>query len=313
MHWKMPMRSLNGAILRLCPWVWNGIVLLFAGIVCVPGMAAEETTASCLIEPNQVVDLGSPVTGLLREVLVRRADQITAGQVVAKLESRAETAGAELARFKAAQTGPAAMAEGKIEFSQKKFNRRQAMAQEKVMSLQASDDAEAELRLAQAELKVAEENRQIASLEYQQQKSLLDLRTIRSPFAGVVVDQMAYPGEVVEPGASKSGIFRLAQLDPLRIHVVLPKSAFDKVAMWMQVEVFPEIPANKRYVAKVRSIDRLIDAASGTFVVILELPNPDLRIPAGVTCKAKFPSAALPAVPAPRPEPVKAQPSKAPG
>ena len=292
----------------------NWIVFFLAGVIAsVPGMAAEETVANCLIEPNQIVDLGSPITGLLREVLVRRADQVTEGQIVAKLESRAETAGAELARFKSVQTGPASMAEGKIEFSRKKFNRRQAMAQEKVMSLQASDDAEAELRLAQAELKVAEENRKIANLEYQQQKSLLDLRTIRSPFAGVVVEQMAHPGEVVEPGASKSGIFRLAQLDPLRIHVVLPKNAFDKVAARMQVEVFPEIPANKRYVAKVRSIDRLIDAASGTFVVILELPNPDLRIPAGVTCKAKFPGASPPAIPPSKSEPAKTPPSRAAG
>jgi RND family efflux transporter MFP subunit len=255
--------------------------------------AVAETVSSCLIEANQMVELGSPVTGLLEEVIVGRADRVEKGQVVAKLESRAERAMVDLARFKSAQTGPRDMAESKIGFSRKKFARRKVMAQEKVMSAQASDDAEVELRVAQAELKVAQENRQLAGLEYQQQKGLLDLRTLHSPFDGVVVDQMAYPGEVVEPG--KGAILKLAQLDPLRIQVVLPKSAFGKVVPHMRVEVFPEIPADGRYTAEVRSVDKLIDAASGTFVVILELSNPDLRIPAGVICKAKFPDAIVPA------------------
>jgi RND family efflux transporter MFP subunit len=245
---------------------------------------------NCLIEPNQTVDLGAPVTGLLDQVLVNRADRIVKGQILARLESRAETAAMELARFKSEQIGPTQLAQGKIEFGRRKFGRRQTMARENLMPAQESDDAEAELRLAEAELKVASENRQIAKLEHQQQHSLLALRTIRSPFEGVVVEQLAFAGEVVEPGAGKRGILRVAQLDPLRVQVVLPKSAFGQVREGMDVEVIPEIPAGKRHVARVRAVDRLLNAASGTFVAILELDNPNLEIPAGVTCAARFPA-----------------------
>ncbi len=245
--------------------------------------------ADCLIEPTQIVDLASPVTGLLDKVLVKRADRVSKGMVVATLESRAEQAASELARFKSGQVGPTHMAENKIDFAKRKFGRRQVMTQEKLMAPQERDDAEAELRLAESELKVALESRHISKLEYQHQNSLLNLRTIRSPFDGVVVDVMAYPGEVVEPGSSKKNIVKVAQLDPLKIQVVLPKDLFGKVSAGMSVEVLPEIPAKGRYGAKVKSVDRLIDAASGTFVVLLELPNPKLEIPAGVKCKASFP------------------------
>lgn len=253
---------------------------------------APVSAIDCLIEPAQTVELASPVTGLLDKVLVRRADRVSKGQVVATLESRAEHATVELARFKSEQVGPSAMAENKIEFSRRKFARRQAMSNEKLMSAQERDDAEVELRLAESELKVASENRQIAKLEYQQQSSLLNLRTVRSPFDGVVVDQMAYPGEVVEPGSNKKAILKLAQLDPLRVHVVLPKDAFGKIVLGTTLEVQPEVPANSRYVAKVKSVDRLIDAASGAFVALLEMPNPKLDIPAGVKCKLYFPGIA---------------------
>lgn len=251
----------------------------------------SSNAADCLIEPPQIVDLASPVTGMLDKVLVKRADRVSKGQVLATLESHAEQAASELARFKSVQVGPSQMAGSKIEFAKRKFTRRQAMSNEKLMAAQDRDDAEAELRLAESELKVASENRQIAKLEHQQQSSLLNLRTIRSPIEGVVVDVLAYPGEVVEPGANKKSVVKVAQLDPLKIQVVLPKDAFGTVFSGTSVEVLPEIPAKARYMAKVKSVDRLIDAASGTFVVLLELPNPKLEIPAGVKCKANFPKA----------------------
>jgi hypothetical protein len=69
----------------------------------------------------------------------------------------------------------------------------------------------------------------------------------------------------------------------------MPKTAFGQINVDMSVQVFPEIPDKGHHVAKVSSVDRLINAASGTFVVLLELPNPNLEIPAGVTCSAEFP------------------------
>lgn len=255
--------------------------------VLVPGTAVAGSF-DCLIEPTQTVEVASPVTGLLDRVMVKRGDRVTKGQVVAVLESRAEHAAAELARFKSEQIGPTSLAENKAEFTKRKFERRRTLATERLAAQQESDDAESEFRLAESEVQVAKENRQIARLEFQQQSSLLNLRTIRSPFDGVVADQMAYPGEVVEPSGARKAILKLAQLDPLRVHVILPKDAFGKVTIGMQIDVLPEIPTGSRYVARVKSVDRLIDAASGTFVVLLEMPNPKLETPSGVKCRALF-------------------------
>lgn len=255
-------------------------------LACNPAWSAP---FDCLIEPTQAIDLSSPVSGLLDKVHVRRGDRVATGQVLAVLESQAERAATELARFKAQANGPTVTAENKIEFSKRKFQRRMLMAAENLMSAQDRDDAEAEYKLAEAELLVAKENKQTAHLEYLHQNSLLALRTIRSPFDGVVADQLLYPGEVVEPTGSKKTIFKLAQLDPLRVHVVLPMAAFRKVTLGMSVQVHPELPIGGSYSAKVTIVDKLIDAASGTFAAFLEMRNPRLAIPIGVKCKAEFP------------------------
>lgn len=246
------------------------------------------TTYQCLIEPAQTVELGAPVSGVLAHVLVQRGDRVKRNQLLASLESHAEIAAANLADYKSQLTGPTQLAQNKIIFAQRKFDRRSEMAAEKLMSKQDSDDSEAELKQAQAELKVAKENREVARLEYVRQKSQLNLRTIRSPFDGVIVDQMIWPGEVVEPGATKHAILKVAQLDPLRVRVVMPMQAFGKAQLGAHVSVTPEIQPDKTYDAKVSSIDRIIDAASGTFVVFLNLPNPKLDMPSGVKCKADF-------------------------
>lgn len=243
----------------------------------------------CLIEPAQMVEVGSSVTGRIDRLYVKRGDLIKKMQPLATLESDAERAASELAKFKSQQVGPTRMAESKMEFSKKKLNRRQEMASQKLMALQDSEDTEAEFRLAEAELQVAKENRQIANLEFQQQNSLLNLRTIKSPVEGVVVDQGAFQGEVFELGSNKKYIFKVAEMNPLRVHVILPKNLFGKLKHGMSANVTPEIPKGSHYSAKLNMVDRLIDAASGTFVVFLEMPNPKLEIPAGVKCKVVFP------------------------
>jgi RND family efflux transporter MFP subunit len=219
---------------------------------------------------------------------VKRGDRVARNQMVALLESRTEQAAADLARFKSQLAGPEQLARSKIEFSERKFARRHDMAAEKLMSAQDSDDAEAELKQAQAELVVAKENREVARLEYNQQASQLSLRTLHSPFDGVVVDQMMWPGEIFEPGATKHAVLKLAQLNPLRVRVVMPLQAFGQPSVTKTMTVTPEVQPGKHYTAKISSVDRIIDAASGTFVVFLDLPNPNLDTPSGVKCKASL-------------------------
>ncbi|MFT5531786.1 MAG: RND family efflux transporter MFP subunit [Burkholderiaceae bacterium] len=253
-------------------------------------VARAGTAYDCLIEPTQTIDIGSPVTGLLDKVHVHRGDKVTKGQIIATLESKAELATTALAHFKSEMVAPAKTAESKIEFSKRKFERRRDMQAQNFMSGQERDEAEGEMKLAEAELKLAQENKQMARLEWQQQSSLLNLRTIRSPFDGVVVNQFLYPGEIVEPGGQKKAILKLAQLDPLRVNVLLPMAALGKIKPDMSADVVLEAPIGGHYAGRVKIIDKVVDAASGTFGVFLEISNPKLEVPAGVKCRAEFPS-----------------------
>jgi multidrug efflux pump subunit AcrA (membrane-fusion protein) len=69
----------------------------------------------------------------------------------------------------------------------------------------------------------------------------------------------------------------------------------------MRARVMPESPVGGSYDAQVTVVDRVVDAASGTFGVRLALPNPDHRIPAGIRCQIEFDELAVSSTGAPGP------------
>jgi membrane fusion protein, multidrug efflux system len=140
--------------------------------------------------------------------------------------------------------------------------------------------AQGSVQHAQAELS----NRRLADLELQRTTAEVALRTIRSPINGVVVERFMNPGEF--PKQEK--ILKLAQIDPLRVEAYAPVAMLGKIAVGMAAYVRPEAPLTGEYAAKVTVVDRVVDAASGTFGVRLELPNHDLKLPAGLKCSVRF-------------------------
>jgi len=214
---------------------------------------------TCMVEPYLVAEVGSAVDGVLERVAVNRGDFVKTGQVVAMLRSGVEEAEVELRK-------------ARVEFSKRKSSRNEEMFAKQLISAQEKDEIETEYRIALAELNRAIEN--------------LRLRTIVSPFDGVVVERYLAAGELIR--ADKSKVVKLAQIDPLNVEVIAPLSMFGSVAQGAMADVSMDPMVRGNFRAKVVLIDRLIDAASGTFRIRLELPNPGLKIPAGIRCRVRF-------------------------
>lgn len=133
---------------------------------------------------------------------------------------------------------------------------------------------------AQAELN----NRRLADLELNRTAAEVALRTIKSPINGVVVERFMHPGEFPK----QERILKLAQIDPLRVEAYAPVALLGKVSVGAHAVIKPEDPVGGSHTAKVTVVDHVVDAASGTFGVRMELPNPDFKLPAGLRCTVKF-------------------------
>jgi multidrug efflux pump subunit AcrA (membrane-fusion protein) len=180
--------------------------------------------------------------------------------------------------------GPLRSREASAELEVKRRDRAWKLFEEHTLSVDARDEVETQARVAASEALHAREDQHMAKLEAERAHADLERRRIRSPIRGVVVDRRMSPGEVVED----KPILTVAQIDPLRVEALLPAADFGTVRPGVRASVTPEIPGDQAHVAEVVVVDRVIDPASGTFTVRLELPNPDYAIPSGLHCRVRF-------------------------
>lgn len=257
------------------------------------GTAAAAQPLGCLIEPFRVADVGSPVIGVIETIKVERGDRVEKGQPLATLRADVERATVEVALGRAQAVGEYNAAANNAELARQKLARARDLADQHFISPQALEQARAEAAVAENRLAQAREQRGILAREHELTQAQLNLRTIRSPSSGVIADRYLSVGERVE----EKPVFRVAVVDPLRVEVVLPAALYGVLHTGMAMAITPEFPNAGPRQAKVVLVDKLIDGASNTFRVRLELPNPGLALPAGLRCKADMGSIG-PAAPA---------------
>ncbi|MEG3640595.1 efflux RND transporter periplasmic adaptor subunit [Magnetococcus sp. PR-3] len=213
----------------------------------------SEGPISCLIEPSLQAAMGTQVEGVLEKVMVDRGDFIRRGQLLAQLSVGVEKAAV-------------AYQEVRVAYGTRRVDRNKALKRQKLISPQDLDEIVTELELSQ--------------LELQERKEQLKLRQIYAPFDGVVVDRMRDPGDMIK----QELIMNVARIDPLHVELVVPATQLNRFKKGEKR--FIEVPLlKKRFEARVSVIDKVVDAASGTFRVRLVLPNKRHRLSAGLRCK----------------------------
>jgi RND family efflux transporter MFP subunit len=258
--------------------------------------AVQAQALDCMIQPHQIVQVGSAVPGVIDGIAVERGDRVIQGQPIVQLQAHVERAALAVARERAEGNGEVRVATSSQDLARRELQRAQELYDQNFVSKTYLDKARAESGVAGGRIDQAHERRKLASREVDLAAAQLEQRTIRSPISGVVVERFMSPGEYVD----QKPVLRLASVDPLRVDVLVPAIAFGQVEPGMSGKVVPELLNQGEHHAVVKSVDRVIDAASNTFRVRLELPNPAAAIPAGLRCKVdlglKLPvSAAAPA------------------
>jgi RND family efflux transporter MFP subunit len=246
---------------------------------------ANAAEFDCVIEPHQVVKLSSPVVGVIARLDVDRGDIVHQGQILGKLEDGVEAAALELAKAHATNEYISKSMQARLEFLRSKYKRANDLYAKAVGSQAALEEADAAAKVAEQQLKEAELNREIAYMQIKHDEEVVNQRTLRSPIEGIVVERLLQPGEYRN---EQTPILALAQIDLLRVEVFVPTPYYGRIQTGSKAQVRPEEPIRGVHTATVTVVDRVLDAASGTFGVRRALPNADLRLPAGISCKILF-------------------------
>jgi RND family efflux transporter MFP subunit len=260
------------------------LLTVAVGLCVLTGPSVWAADMACVIKPSAEISIGTPVEGLIQTVPADRGDWVTKGQVIVTLESSLEEATVALATAKAEAEAVLKSSQVKIGFSRRKLERALDLFKTNSIAQHEVDEAQTEKALAEMAYQEASENKRLAELELNRATAALRLHTIRSPIDGVVVDRLLSPGEL----ARQAPVMKLAQINPLRVEVFAPISLLGKLNTGMRADVRPEGKGQPVYQAKIMVVNKVVDSASGTFGVRLELPNPNHAIAAGLACTVEF-------------------------
>jgi len=284
-------RKLTGSKLTQEILIRSGCVACLAMLTAalVPTSSASLEVLSdldCVLEPSAMIELGSAVPGLLSETYYDRSDYVSAGTVVAQLESDIERVSLAIAEHVAMSSTAVDLRKVTASFGDRTQTRNLEMLKTSSISRQVMDQISTEAKIADLQVTQERESQQLALLEVERTKALLNRRAIRSPIDGTVVQRYKSAGEYVD----SDPVFQIAQLDPLSVEVILPVDYLGTVESGMSATITLDLPGfeNESFEARVRRIDAVADAASATYGVRLTLANPDYKIPSGVRCQVDF-------------------------
>jgi HlyD family secretion protein len=263
-------------------------------------VAANEPSilvASGYVVARRRATVASEVTGKVTEVLVEEGMQVQAGQLLARLDS--ELAESDLALAKSrAESASAAVASVSADLDDAKriLSRLKALAQNKWATEADLTKAEARAAVLTAQLRQAESQLETARLDAQRSASVLDKNQIRAPFAGVVVDRSAQPGEVISPlsvgGFTRTGICTIVDMDSIEIEVDVNEAFIGRVIPGGEVSAVLDAYPDWSIPASVIAIVPAANREKATVRVRIRIKQKDARILSDMAVKVNFLEAA---------------------
>ncbi len=211
--------------------------------------------ASGYVVARRKATVAAEITGKVLEIFIEEGMTVKEGQVVARLDSVLAEKDHELAqsRAEAADAAIAAIT-ADLQDATRIMTRVQTLSQKNFATDADLTKAQARVGVLTAQLRQAQSQFNSASIDARRSASILDKHQVRAPFAGVVVDRSAQPGEMISPmsvgGFTRTGICTIVDMDSIEIEVDVNEAFIGRVvaggAVNAVLDAYPDwsIPAS---------------------------------------------------------------------
>lgn len=211
------------------------------------------------------VTVRSQVDGRLDQVLFREGQDVSKGELIARIDPRPFQN-----QLRQAQ-GALARDRAQLEAAKVNLDRYRQLAQKKLIPQQQADDQAALVGQLEGAVQVDVATIGVAKLN-------LDYASIRSPIDGVTGVRIVDPGNLVH-ASDANGLVVIAQLDPISVLFSLPQDELPRVMEQAQqgalaVEAWSRDGAQKLATGQLALVDNQINAATATLRLKAVFPNP---------------------------------------
>ena len=267
-------------------------VATFRTAIVTRGDLVTTVGATGTIEPEQVVDIGSQVCGMITDLSVDYGSQVEQGTILAKIDDTLYVAQVEQARIGCQRAdAELAMARAKLSLAKVDWQRVQELIKTKAIATTDFDVAKYTYEAAQAAVAVAVANSAQSELALKQAKIHLDWTSIRSPFKGVIIDRRVNVGQTVVSNPSAANLFLIAKdLKKLQVWASVNEADIGRIHEGMQVRFKVDAYPNENFVGKVAQIrlNATMTQNVVTYTVVVTTENKEMKLLPYMTASLVF-------------------------
>jgi membrane fusion protein, macrolide-specific efflux system len=252
----------------------------------------EDTVgATGTLQPRDYVDVGTQVSGQVKELHVEIGSRVEKGQLLAELDptvylAKVDADQAQLLNLES----QLAERQAQLRLAEQKAQRQANMMREQATTAEAVQIAEAELQAAKA---------QIGSLRAQIQQTRSGLRgdqanlgytKIYAPMAGTVVSQNAKEGQTLNANQSAPIVVRIADLSIMTVQTQVSEADVSRLRLGMPVYFTTLGDQAKRWHGSLRQVNPTPDVVNNVVLynALFDVPNSDGALMTQMTAQVFF-------------------------
>jgi RND family efflux transporter MFP subunit len=243
--------------------------------------------------------------GYLKTRLVDIGDRVKKGQPMAEIETPELDQQITQAHATVAQTTSAiqelqadlALARANLSLSQVTRDRWQKLLAKGAVSRQESDERQADFEVkeaqrqkAEATLATAQDTIHASEANLHRLEELKGFARVTAPFDGVVTARNVDVGTLINAGNGGAAreMFRVAQIQPLRVFVNVPQTYVEQIRSGQVAELRVQEKPGQMFPARVTNVSQSLDMTSRAMLVILETPNSGDALFPGMYAQVRF-------------------------
>ena len=257
-----------------------------AGVLVVkPQTVVVTENLPARLEASREAGIQPQVSGIVQKRLFEEGSLVRAGQQLYQIDDAVYQANLQSARAQLS------LAQANKALAQSTANRYAPLVKEKAVSRQTYDQALTEVKVASANILVAEAAIKQAEINVQYAKVL-------APISGVIGKSNVSEGALVSPGSTTS-MAKIQQLDPLYVNITQSAANLMRIKKEFQsgalkgvdfaVQITLDDGTPYPHKGRMLFADQTVDASTGELLLRAEVPNPDGLLLPGLYVRADIP------------------------
>jgi len=239
------------------------------------------------INPVDIIEIGSQVSGKIEKLYADFNSQVKAGQVVAELDQSILKAKVDQNEANY-QSALARLEQAKVtlENAKKKYERTQDLFSRDLVSFEEKETVEANFVAARVGLQTAESSVAQAKSQYDSSKVDLSYAIIRSPIDGTVITRAVNIGQTVAASMQAPVLFKVASdLTKMQVQCAVDEADIGRVKDGQKVRFTVDAFQGEIFNGEIQQVRNSPTTSQNvvTYPTIIDAPNPDLKLRPGMT------------------------------